>query len=194
VNKLMLRSLNRRLSRADKWVALNVIELSSACANRRLTGRLGVGGSNPLAPTNQIKDLAGHRHSRFSRRETAGKLWQQAKTRIDVRRGSKRVPLARYSLSHAVPRIIKEDFGQVPSPRLRRTAVTLAQSLRVPRDSVKAPASAAAGDRSPVWHSASATHPLAGRDLLASRRRPDAPTKFLILEEVRVFQTNHSRE
>jgi len=36
--------------------------------------------------------------------------------------------------------------------------------------------------------------PLGRGDPLASRRRPDAPTKFLILEEVRVFQTNHSRE
>jgi hypothetical protein len=43
VNKLMLRSLNRRLSRADRWVALNVIELNSACVSRRLTRNLGSG-------------------------------------------------------------------------------------------------------------------------------------------------------
>jgi hypothetical protein len=38
--------LNRRLSRADRWVALNVVELNSACASRRLTTNLGVGRSN----------------------------------------------------------------------------------------------------------------------------------------------------
>jgi DNA recombination protein RmuC len=32
----MLRSLIRRPSRADRWVALNVVELNSACASRRL--------------------------------------------------------------------------------------------------------------------------------------------------------------
>src|ERR1700741_2549240 len=42
----MVRSLNRRLSRADRWVALNVVELNSACASRRLTTNLGVGRSN----------------------------------------------------------------------------------------------------------------------------------------------------
>src|SRR5215831_9692648 len=42
----MLRSLNRRLSRTDEWVALNVVELNSACASRRLTTNLGVGRSN----------------------------------------------------------------------------------------------------------------------------------------------------
>ena len=41
----------------------------------------------------------------------------------------------------------REDFGQVHSPRLHRTAAALAQSLRVPRDYVKAPASGAAGAR-----------------------------------------------
>src|SRR5690242_12663213 len=42
----MLRSLNRRLSRADGWGALSVVELNFACASRRLTTNLRGGRSN----------------------------------------------------------------------------------------------------------------------------------------------------
>jgi integrase len=47
--------------------------------------------------------------------------------------------LARHSLSHAVRRIVKDKKLAKFTPHdLRRTAATLAQSLRIPRDYVKA--------------------------------------------------------
>jgi integrase len=47
--------------------------------------------------------------------------------------------LARHSLSHAVRRIVKDKKLAKFTPHdLRRTGATLAQSLRVPRDNVKA--------------------------------------------------------
>src|SRR5215472_10683111 len=42
----MLRSLNRGLSRANRWGAPNVVKLNSACASRQQTTNLGVGRSN----------------------------------------------------------------------------------------------------------------------------------------------------
>jgi integrase len=64
--------------------------------------------------------------------------------------------LARHSLSHAVRRIIKDKkFAKFTPHDLRRTGATLAQSLRIPRDYVKALLNHADGDVTATyarWH------------------------------------------
>jgi integrase len=64
--------------------------------------------------------------------------------------------LARHSLSHAVRRIVKDKKLTKFTPHdLRRTAATLAQSLRAPRDYVKALLNHSDGDVTSVyarWH------------------------------------------
>jgi integrase len=64
--------------------------------------------------------------------------------------------LARHSLSHAVRRIVKDKKLAKFTPHdLRRTAATLAQSLRVPRDYVKALLNHSDGDVTAIyarWH------------------------------------------
>jgi integrase len=64
--------------------------------------------------------------------------------------------LARHSLSHAVRRIVKDKKLAKFTPHdLRRTAATLAQSLRVPRDYVKALLNHRDGDVTAIyarWH------------------------------------------
>jgi integrase len=58
--------------------------------------------------------------------------------------------LARHSLSHAVRRIVKDKKLAKFTPHdLRRTAATLAQSLRIPRDYVKALLNHSDGDVPP---------------------------------------------
>ena len=64
--------------------------------------------------------------------------------------------LARHSLSHAVRRIVKDkNFAKFTPHDLRRTAATLAQSLRIPRDYVKALLNHKDGDVTAIyarWH------------------------------------------
>jgi integrase len=64
--------------------------------------------------------------------------------------------LARHSLSRAVRRIVKDQkLAKFPPHDLRRTAATLAQSLRVPRDYVKALLNHKDGDVTAIyarWH------------------------------------------
>ena len=68
--------------------------------------------------------------------------------------------LARHSLSHAVRRILNdknynENLAKFTPHDLRRTAATLAQSLRVPRDYVKALLNHKDGDVTAIyarWH------------------------------------------
>jgi integrase len=64
--------------------------------------------------------------------------------------------LARHSLSHAVRRIVKDKKLAKFTPHdLRRTGATLAQSLRVPRDHVKALLNHSDGDVTAIyarWH------------------------------------------
>jgi integrase len=68
--------------------------------------------------------------------------------------------LARHSLSQAVRRILKDEkykgkFAKFTPHDLRRTAATLAQSLRVPRDNVKALLNHSDGDVTSIyarWH------------------------------------------
>jgi integrase len=64
--------------------------------------------------------------------------------------------LARHSLSHAVRRILKDkDFAKFTPHDLRRTAATMAQSQRIPRDYVKALLNHKDGDVTSIyarWH------------------------------------------
>jgi integrase len=70
------------------------------------------------------------------------------------------ITLARHSLSQAVRRLVKDEknaekFAKFTPHDLRRTAATMAQSLRVPRDYVKALLNHKDGDVTSIyarWH------------------------------------------